>query len=108
MSSATRPKATRMTVCDLCDEEILDGQPDETGSLTNGYIAHPVNMPKTRHVWLMWPPGGRKRKASYEDKRRDPEQFRERRYDFHAECILRLVEAAIATHPEHPATEEPR
>lgn len=84
-----------MTVCDLCDKEIPDGQPDEVGSVTHGYIAHPVKAPKTRHAWLLWPPPSRKRGSSPAQRLSDPDQFRERRYDFHAECILRLVENAI-------------
>lgn len=81
-----------MTVCDLCDKEIPEGQPDEGGSLTEGYIAHSVKAPKTRHAWLLWPPPSRKRNRRADQ---EPEQYR--RYDFHAECILRLVESAAVT-----------
>lgn len=91
MSEQRRPKATRMTICDLCDGEIPEGKPDETGSLTTGYIAHPVT-PKTKRAWLAWPPGGRKREGRW-----NATDLKERRYDFHAECILRLVEANLFT-----------
>lgn len=104
MSGTMRPKPTRVTVCDLCDKEIPEGEPGERGSLTQGWIAHPVEMGdrptgwrRTTHAWLQWPPGERLRRASYEKRMADPEQFRQRRYDFHAECILRLIEGALVT-----------
>ena len=93
MSYTTRPKPTHMTVCDLCDEEIHEGQPGESGSLTTGWIAHKVEMPRTKRAWLLWPPDLRKRKWTWEQSQK-PEN-RQRRYDFHADCILRLVEDAI-------------
>lgn len=97
MSTTERPKTTRMTVCDLCDEEIPDGTPDETGSITAGYIAHPVKTPKTKHAWLRWPPPSRVRRTPWDRRLAQPEEFRERVYDFHAECVLRLIESAVVT-----------
>ena len=94
MSTAERPKATRMTICDLCDKEIPDGTPDETGSITAGYIEHPVT-PKTKHVWLRWPPPSRSRRSTLRDRLDRPREYHVRVYDFHAECILRLVEEAV-------------
>ena len=103
MSTDTRPKPTHMTVCDLCDREIPDGHPGERGSLTYGWLAHKVEMGerptgwrRTLHAWILWPPAERTRLNRYEKLRADPEQYRQRKYDFHAECILRVVEAAIA------------
>lgn len=93
MTITRRPKPTLMTVCDLCDKEIAEGRPDEAGSLTRGWIAHKVEMPRTKRAWLLWPPDSRKRRQSWEQRQR-PEN-RERRYDFHADCILHLVEDAI-------------
>ena len=102
MSTQTRAKPTRMTVCDLCDKEISDTEPGEIGSLTHGWLAHqvvvgdrPTGWQKTLHAWLQWPPAGRERRVSLERRLADPEQYRQRRYDFHAECILRVVEKAI-------------
>ena len=102
MADVTRPRATRMTVCDLCDKEIPDGEPSERGSLTHGWLAYPVETGdrptgwrRTTHAWLHWPPSERVRRTRLEKRMADPEQFRQRTYDFHAECILRLVEEAI-------------
>ncbi|MFG3340553.1 hypothetical protein [Glycomyces sp. NPDC048151] len=93
MTQTHRPKPTFMTVCDLCDEEIPEGRPDEGGSLTDGWIARKVEMPRTKRVWLLWPPDLRKRRQSWEEQQK-PEN-RQRRYDFHADCILHLVEDAV-------------
>jgi hypothetical protein len=105
MTQTHRPKPTFMTVCDLCDEEIPEGQPGEGGSLTHGWIAHRVEMPRTKRVWLLWPPGERKRRQTWQEQQK-PEN-RERRYDFHADCILRLVEAAIEQQKTRPLKREP-
>lgn len=98
MTRTERPRPTAMTVCDLCDEEIPDGQPGEGGSLTHGWIARRVEIPRTKRAWLLWPPANRKRRMPWEEKRK-PEN-RERRYDFHADCILHLVEDAIRLRTE--------
>lgn len=98
MSVTHRPKPTLMTICDLCNEEIPDGEPDETGSLTRGWIAHKVEIPRTKKVWLLWPPDGRKRRQSWKEQQK-PENS-QRRYDFHADCILHLVEDAIRRRTE--------
>ena len=101
VSQTTRPKPTYMTVCDFCDQEIDDrGEPGESGSLTNGFIAHKVEMPRTKRVWLIWPPAGRDRLMSWKEKqtpRNSP-----RRYDFHAQCILTVIEDAIAARSKEP------
>lgn len=97
MSTQSRPIPTRVDVCDLCDQVIPDDPPDERGSLTWGYIAHRVTA-KTKHAWLSWPPGGR---STGRNVSRPREPYRH--YDFHAECILRLVEEAIAARKDHLA-----
>lgn len=95
MSQRDIPKQVRATVCDLCDEEIPDdGKPGESGSLTHGWIAHKVEIPKTKRVWLSWPPAGRDRLMDWKEKQAPANK--PRRYDFHADCILALVEGAIA------------
>lgn len=104
MSQTTRPKPTYMTVCDLCDEEIDDERrnPGEAASLTatapagslgHGYGPH-AEVPKQRRVWLLWPPAGRDRLMPWQEKKHP--RNAPRRYDFHAQCILDLVELAVA------------
>lgn len=92
MSRQSRPVPTQLLVCDLCNEEINESEPGERGSLTHGFIAHKVTS-QTKWAWLYWPPAGRERGKPWEWKRQ-PEN-RERTYDFHADCILRLVEANL-------------
>jgi hypothetical protein len=93
MSRQSRPVPTSLLICDLCNEEIDTEHPGERGSLTHGFIAHKVVVPATKWAWLHWPPAGRERGKPWEWKRQ-PEN-RERAYDFHADCILRLVEANL-------------
>ena len=93
MSETIRPKDTRMTICDLCDKELTKTEPGETASLTHGFIAHKAETPRTKWVYLLWPPAGREHRKSWEQMQR-PEN-KPRRYDFHADCILQLVEDAI-------------
>ena len=83
MSATTRPVAQQVTVCDLCDEIIPEVEPAERGSLTWGYIAHPVTN-QTKRVWLIWP--RRKRTAP---------PVQEKHYDFHADCVGRLITDAV-------------
>ena len=96
MARTERPKIISMTVCDLCDEEIPnDGyEPGESGSLTHGFIDHKVHTPFTKLARLIWPPAGRDQRRSFEEMGR-PEN-KPRVYEFHAQCIRDLVEAAIA------------
>lgn len=92
MSTATRPVPQHVTVCDLCGEVIPDGDASERGSLTHGFIAHSVHSGvsgKTKHAWLIWP--RRKRLGS---------AVEEVHYDFHADCIGRLVRDAVNARKE--------
>lgn len=101
MSTDTRLRPTRMTVCDLCDEEIVnDGNThgeaaslNVSGSLGHGYGPE-ADVPKQRRVWLYWPPAGRDRLMDWKEKKAP--RNAPRRYDFHAQCILDLIELAIA------------
>ncbi len=92
MSKGTVRRDVGATLCDLCGEEIPENAPGESGSLTHGWLAHPIT-PETKHAWLRWPSGERLRTLPWE-KRRLPENLT-RTYDFHAECILRLVESNL-------------
>lgn len=94
MSETTRPKPTRMTVCDLCDQELPKEEPGEGGSLTAGWIDHKVELPRTKIARLIWPPANRELRQTW--KERTAPENRKRHFDFHADCILRLVEDAIA------------
>lgn len=98
MSHATIPKPTQAIICDLCGEEIPEetyqGGHDHRGTVTRGWIGHPVTS-RTKHAWLMWPPGSWKRTKSWEEMQK-PENS-DRTYDFHGECIVALVEANLHT-----------
>lgn len=94
MSHDTRPKPTLMTICDLCDQEITDHQKTDSGSLGREY-GRPVTLPRTTYAWLIWPGADRRRRKRHEDLKADGELL-DRQYDFHGECILAVVEAAIA------------
>ena len=86
MAYVTRPKPTSMIVCDLCDEEIAQG---EDGGLSRANLMtkySPIIQATNRweHLILSW---GRSRTR--------PEE-RTVSYDFHGKCIAALVEREIA------------
>jgi hypothetical protein len=89
VSTESRPVAQLVTVCDLCGETLPDDlDAMERGSLTHGFLSHSVHLGvsgRTKHAWLIWP----------RRKRLGP-AVREVHYDFHADCIGRLVEDAVA------------
>lgn len=95
MSRQTRDKPQTVTVCDLCQEEMDESlEPLDRGSLTHGYIAHRVETPRTKWAWLIWPPLDRPgMSVSYQQ--RQAERKASKHYDFHAECITKLVQEAI-------------
>jgi len=98
MSNQQRPVPTTVTVCDLCGEVLPgknDYEYDETGSVTRGHNGVPVETPRVKRAFLQWPPAWRQyypRRHRYTD-----EEMKPKRYDFHAECILNLVEANLHT-----------
>ena len=105
MARGVISKPTSTIICDLCGEEIPEttyrGGPDHRGTLMReygershgsvlfGWIAYSVSS-MTRHAQLKWSPPSWSRTKSYAE--RPPE----RTYDFHGECILALVEKAVA------------
>ncbi|MBO0880333.1 MAG: hypothetical protein J2P17_08260 [Mycobacterium sp.] len=93
MSNERRPIEQTVMVCDLCGDIIPQDDQSEIGDITKGYAAPPVVTPKTRYARLQWPPAFRK----YYPRKRDftSEELRYRRYDFHADCILKLIEANL-------------
>jgi hypothetical protein len=93
MTETFRPVSMLVTVCDLCDKVIPKLDTDEVGSLTYGYLI-PKVLPHTKTVRLLWPPDGRKRRLDWKELQ-EPEN-RERRYDFHAQCVLDALETAIS------------
>jgi hypothetical protein len=104
MSEGTKPTTTRITVCDLCGKEI-EGEPGERGSLTHGFVARRVEMPRTKWAFLNWPPAGRTRRMPWR-KQQEPRN-QPRTYDFHADCILRLVENAVGAAKNPAPDREP-
>ena len=110
MSTGTVAKQTQVLLCDICGEEIpestyqggsdhrgqvtRDGHGVELGSVTFGWIARTVSN-LTRRGYLLWPPGSWSRMKKWDEL---PESVT---YDFHGECILRLVEEAKARLTSH-------
>lgn len=98
MSSQMRPQQTLMTVCDLCDEPITSENHARNASLVHGYGSFDgaAGKPKAKAWYLLWNPrnwpGGRA--PRWEESRLPENTYRH--YDFHTECILKLVETAIA------------
>jgi len=94
MSYQTRPVATGVTVCDLCDNEIRgEREKQMSGSLIRGYIPHPVS-PATKHVWFhSWLPEALK---NWRHGHARP-HAEGKKYDFHYECIEKLVREAVAS-----------
>lgn len=88
MSQQSRPRPMRMTICDLCDHEIAsDGSDhDNRASLQHGFRRQTA---ETRALWLRWPRGSWLRTASWEA--RSAPENQEREWDFHVDCIARLV-----------------
>lgn len=95
MSATMVPKPTRITICDICGAEISDyrksNDPDAYGSImgANGKKA----TTETKVMRMRWPSSEWFRKADYGE--RSKPANRQREYDFHGECLLNLVEAAI-------------
>jgi len=105
MSHGTLSKSTDVLLCDICGNEIpestysggwdhrgqvtREGHGIEQGSVTFGWIARTVSN-LTRRGYLLWPPGSWSRTKAWNER---PASVT---YDFHGECILRLVEQARA------------
>lgn len=122
--SAARKEVTEsvpITVCDICGEEIEYDKDDRDANRTLGVFepmpesehdAEIVRMKqptqKTRLIRFGWPIGKRHQEAKdrYEEVKKENEckDWRERRdnpypsttwYDFHGECLSKLVKAAV-------------
>lgn len=104
MSNQTRAIPTPVVVCDLCDEVLKDdGNNLKRASLVHGYGGVPrEEKPKARAWHLRWSPSDwtGPHRPTFEEQRANEERYRTRTYDFHAECLLRLVEDAIAAREE--------
>lgn len=104
MSNQTRAVPTQVVVCDLCDGVLKDGDNNlKRASLVHGYGGMPhAEKAKARAWHLRWSPSdwvGRHR-PTFEEQRSNEERYRTREYDFHTECLLRLVEDKIAARQE--------
>ena len=92
MSTQNRPKLTRMTICDLCDEVIPDGTyPNDTASVTNGYLSHPFTQ-KTKWAWLTWPQKDKPHTTWEQERENDKIRVE---WDFHAECLVDALRRVI-------------
>jgi hypothetical protein len=94
VSHAVRPKPVAMTVCDLCDKEIGEDRMKQIAGKLAGHFINPDASSKTPRVYFLtwlkeqltpaaWPPGHALGTP------------RGRSYDFHYECIERLVREAV-------------
>lgn len=106
MSRQARPVSTIQTICDLCDEAMTDEQPAKTASLVHGYGGTPDRQAAT--AWyLLWDPRNWPgfRRPTWEEQQRDKKRWAYRHYDFHTECLLRVVEDAIEARTTEPPEE---
>lgn len=103
MSQQKRPVQTLLTICDLCEQEINEQQTARRSSLVHGYGGHPERA-KATAWYLLWDPRNWPglREPTYEQVRDDQERWGYRHYDFHTECLLKTVEAAIAARKDAP------
>lgn len=99
MSHQTRDVPKLVKVCDLCDEEINEEQAAKTSSLAHGYGGSPEREKATAWYLLWhpadWPGFGR---PTWEQQK-DEKRWGHRHYDFHTECLLHVVEAAMKSGP---------
>lgn len=92
-----RPVPTLVMLCDLCGQEMPEVEEAfMSGSITSGYIAHPVT-PRTKRAWLAWPPADA---PWFTNRHPELAETETRRWDFHAECIVSLVESNLFDHAE--------
>ena len=103
-------RPTNITKCDICGDEITDEQKQDPEMVARifPYGANeitPITLPDFRVVKFDWPPwkGRMARREEMDAKvapvRRgenwDPLYERNRAYDFHAECLAGLLDAAV-------------
>lgn len=97
MTQKIRSTPTLVTVCDLCNEEITDQQRGDGGELLHGHKRTPVTE-KTGWARMYWPTSNWSRKRDWRETSKPENQPRQ--YDFHGECIVRLVQEAVARREE--------
>jgi len=95
MSHQMRPVSTVQVICDLCDEPISEERAYKRASLVHGYGGNP-DKAKAPAWYLLWDPRNWPGGPPWDQRQANPEKWRTRTYDFHTECLLRVVEKAIA------------
>lgn len=101
MSKQMRDKPQLLTICDLCDKEIPEHiRGEEYASVTKGYISHPPDANKVKWWYLLWDPRRWTGSTPSWDRMHKNPRYRTRHYDMHTECLLPLIEHAIALREE--------
>lgn len=110
MSAATEERIVKdtITLCDICGEKIvvLDAKdknydPDDIGTIAGKSDMRnifPTANVQTKRMRFFWPTSRavKLHNAREKEKSAGISYIRQEEYDFHGECLLNLVDAAIA------------
>jgi len=111
MSAAKESRVVEdtITICDICGEKIvvLDAKdtnydPDNIGTIAGKSEARnifPIANTQTKRMRFFWPTSRTVKDHNYSEIKR----IRQEEYDFHGECLMNLVDAAIALRKSGPS-----
>jgi hypothetical protein len=115
MSAAVEERVVEdpIVLCDICGLKIEEpDDPDMVGSLIGYSVAHePADQQATPKMRLRWPSFAfsEKRRKEYETAKTpyaEREVITRVEYDFHGDCVVNLVQAAIALRTSKPTVNE--
>lgn len=95
MSNVRVPKPTTVTICDICGKELPERDSynvDKEAYSTIGRNQMGKTTTQTKHAKFRWPT------TREHDKLPSGEKWKKENnveYDFHGECLMNLVEAAV-------------